>query len=248
MTDDTLDQDQLRNLAARTAQLPREIDPPADAWAGIKAAIESPQPIAQSPIAPAFWQRPAFLAAAALLLVAGSSAITAIALGDRQNAASADRPAQVAGSQGGPSIGGPSQADPAVTGSVPGPEAATVATNDRPPVGAGETPAAPDPSATGALASGSATPSTLAEFTLLENDYISSANRLAALLESDQMMLSDRTIAKMKESLRVIDAAILEARRALAEDPANRQLIEMLSTTYNQKIDLLRRTTEMGRS
>ena len=210
MTDDTLDQDQLRELAARTAQLPREIEPPADAWAGIKAAIESPQPIAQSPIGPAFWQRPAFLAAAALLLVAGSSAITAIALGDRQAVTPANSPAQVAD--------------------------------------AGETPAAPDAPSTGSLASGSATPSTLAEFTLLENDYISSANRLAALLESDQMMLSETTIAKLKESLRVIDAAILEARRALAADPANRQLIEMLSTTYNQKIDLLRRTTEMGRS
>ena len=248
MTDDTLDQDQLRELAARTAQLPREIEPPADAWAGIKAAIESPLPIAQFPVAPAFWQRPAFLAAAALLLVAGSSAITAIALGDRQGATPGSAPAQVAGSQNGREVGASPQADPAITGSKARPGAGTVATNDMPPSSAGETPDAPDAPSTGSLASGVATPSTLAEFTLLENDYISSANRLAALLESDQMTLSERTIAKLKESLRVIDAAILEARRALAEDPANRQLIEMLSTTYNQKIDLLRRTTEMGRS
>ena len=105
MTDDTLDQDQLRDLAARTAQLPREIEPPEDAWAGIKAAIESPQPIAQSPGAPAFWQRPAFLAAAALLLVAGSSAITAIALGGRQAATAAGGEAQVAASQDGAASG-----------------------------------------------------------------------------------------------------------------------------------------------
>jgi hypothetical protein len=91
-------------------------------------------------------------------------------------------------------------------------------------------------------------PATLAEFTKQENEYISSANRLSAILESGQMQLSPRTIAKLKESLRVIDAAILEARAALADDPGNRQVIEMLSTSYNQKLDLLRRTTEMGRS
>jgi hypothetical protein len=197
MTDDTLDQDQLRELAARAAQLPREIEPPAEAWAAIKSAIETPLPVSRSRTAMAFWQRPAFLAAAALLLVAGSSAITAVALGGRNAVAADAEPEQVA----------------AVSASI-----------------------------------ADTTPSSLAEFTLIENDYISSANRLAALLESDQMMLSEQTVAKLKESLRVIDAAILEARRALAADPANKQLMEMLSTSYNQKIDLLRRTTEMGRS
>ena len=48
--------------------------------------------------------------------------------------------------------------------------------------------------------------------------------------------------------MRVIDAAILEARQALAQDPSNRELMEILSTTYTQKIDLLERSAEMGRS
>jgi len=47
--------------------------------------------------------------------------------------------------------------------------------------------------------------------------------------------------------VRTIDEAILEARNALARDPANKMLIEMLSGTYRQKVDLLRRTTEMTR-
>ena len=194
MTDDRLEEDQLRDLAARTARLPREIEPPADAWAAIRAAMDAPGHGAT----PRIWPRPSFLAAAALLLVAGSSAITAIAI-DR----AAARHGRDSASSGAP--------------------VASV----RPAAG---------------------TPATLAEFSIRENDYISSANRLSAMLESEQMQLSPRTIAKLKESLRVIDAAILEARRALAEDPGNRQLIEMLSTSYSQKLDLLRRTTEMGRS
>jgi hypothetical protein len=91
-------------------------------------------------------------------------------------------------------------------------------------------------------------PSTLTEFAAIETDYIGTANRLSAAIESGDTQLSPETIAKLRESLKIIDAAIVEARRALAADPANKTLIEMLSTSYDQKIDLLKRTTEMGRS
>lgn len=234
MTDDTLDQDQLRELAVRTAQLPREIDPPADAWASIKASIEAPQ----KTVAMAFWQKPAFLAAAALLLVAGSSIVTAVALGnrDRDAAPAVAREAE--------------RNEPTTVAAIPVESVAV----DRPAIVA----SAPDPvpaerelapsRVTEVTGPGPGIPATLAEFTKQENEYISTANRLSAILESGQMALSPRTIAKLKESLRVIDAAILEARAALAEDPGNRQVIEMLSTSYNKKLDLLKRTTEMGRS
>lgn len=91
-------------------------------------------------------------------------------------------------------------------------------------------------------------PSTFAEFVSVENDYISTANRLSTLLESERMTLSPETVAKLKKSLDVIDAAILEARRALAADPSNKVIIELLNTSYSQKLDLLQRTTEMGRT
>ena len=187
MTDDTLDENDLRDLRARIARLPREIDPPADAWGAIKAQLESP-PVR----AIAFWQRPAFLLAASLLLVASSSLITAVAL-----------------SRGVPEARVAAE-------SISQPQAAS--------------------------------PATLAEFTRSENDYISAANRLSATIESDQVQFAPETIEKLKESIRVIDGAILEARRALAADPANAQLMEMLSTSYSQKLDLLERTAEMGRS
>ena len=186
MTDDTIDQDKLRELLARTAQLPREIEPPVDAWLAIRSAIEAP---AKPRVA--VWQRPVFLLAASLTLVAASSLVTAVALSreDAEPSLAIERP----------------------------------------------------------IPSGSA-PTSLAEFTARENQFISASNRLTSIIESGEVQLTPQTIEKLKESVRVIDAAILEARRALAEDPANTQLMEMLSTSYTQKVDLLERTAQMGRS
>lgn len=186
MTEDSIDKDKLRDLLQRTAQLPRDIEPPAEAWAAIRGEVES-----RRKARIAFWQHPAFLIAASLVLVAASSMLTATLLGPRDSV----QPGQTSGS----------------------------------------------------LAS-NGTPATLAEFTVVENQYINTANQLSAMLETDRVQLSAETIDKLKESLRVIDAAILEARAALAQDPANRQLIEMLTTSYSQKVDLLKRSTEMGRS
>jgi hypothetical protein len=88
----------------------------------------------------------------------------------------------------------------------------------------------------------------LAQFTALENDYIATVNQLTAVLDSRQSDLSPETVAKLRESVRVIDAAIIEARRALAQDPSNKDLMEMLAASYTQKVDLLKRTTAMGES
>jgi anti-sigma factor RsiW len=90
--------------------------------------------------------------------------------------------------------------------------------------------------------------SALAEFTIQENDYLKTASALADVLERQQASLSPETVAQLRKSLRVIDDAILEARNALARDPANRVIVEMLKASYAQKIDLLRRTTEMSAS
>ena len=91
------------------------------------------------------------------------------------------------------------------------------------------------------------TPANLAAFTVEENNYLRTASILQELLDSQQGLLAPETTAQLRASLRTIDEAILEARNALARDPANRVLIEMLSASYRQKVDLLRRTTEMTR-
>jgi hypothetical protein len=91
------------------------------------------------------------------------------------------------------------------------------------------------------------TPASLAAFTIEENNYLRTASMLQDLLDQQQDALAPETVAQLKASLRTIDEAILEARNALARDPANKMLVEMLSASYRQKVDLLRRTTEMTR-
>jgi hypothetical protein len=196
MTEDSGDSEMLRELQRETAKLPREIAPPEEAWKKIKAQIDmEAQLVATMPMHSrerAFWQRPAFLAAAALLLVAGASLMTALMLGRRMVANTAS-------------------------------------------------PVAIQPSAPQADAA-------LAEFSAREKDYITVSKQLSEIIESGKTELTPETIAKLKQSLSVIDGAIAEARRALAADPGNKTLIELLSASYNQKVDLLRRTSAMGES
>jgi anti-sigma-K factor RskA len=101
--------------------------------------------------------------------------------------------------------------------------------------------------AVAAATSGDSVPATLAAFTVEENNYLRTAAILQDLLDQQEGALAPETVAQLKASLRTIDEAILEARNALARDPANKMLVEMLSASYRQKVDLLRRTTEMTR-
>ena len=105
---------------------------------------------------------------------------------------------------------------------------------------------APRNSASSAGASGEL-PATLVAFTLEENNYLRTASMLQNLLDQQQDVLAPQTVVQLRTSLRTIDEAILEARNALARDPANKLLVEMLSASYRQKVDLLRRSTEMTR-
>jgi hypothetical protein len=194
MTDDTIDEAKLRDLMNEVSSLPTSIEPPADAWAKIRAEITQKTDLTDLNRI-RFWQRPVFLAAAALLLIAGSSAVTAIAINRRGISVSREAARQVA-----------------------------------------------------AVADTNTGPSSLAQFTVVESDYLRAVNDLSATLESEQDSLSPETIAKLRASIKVIDAAILEARNALAADPANKTLIQMLAKSYEQKVDLLKRTTEMARS
>jgi len=192
MSEEELDQEMLRLLAKQTAALPREIEPPADAWNRIRDEIESDRVVAiDSHRSSRWWQRPAFLMAAGLTLVAVSSYTTSMIIYGRVHE--------------GPVM--------SITGAAP------YGTN-----------------------------ASLAQFTLMENGYIETANRLTEILDSNKNDLAPETVAKLRESVRVIDSAILEARRALAADPSNKALMEMLMASYSQKVDLLKRSTEMGQS
>jgi anti-sigma-K factor RskA len=185
----------LKRILARAAELPKSIEPPADAWSNIRSVISRDEsavraniPVSRSGI----WQRRYVLAAAAILVAVLSSAGTALYMKGHYSGARSS---------------------------------GAVANNS----------------------SAEATPATLAAFTLEENNYLRTASMLQDLLDQQEASLAPETVAQLKASLRTIDEAILEARNALARDPANKLLVEMLSASYRQKVDLLRRTTELTR-
>ena len=185
----------LNRILARAADMPKSIDPPAEAWSNIRAAIERDKDAVAShdrSSTPGFWRRSYALAAAGILVAILSSAGTAVYMSSR---------------------------------SVDGSSARSAASNT----------------------TSGATPASLAAFTIEENNYLRNVAVLQDLLDQQEALLAPETVAQLKASLRTIDEAILEARNALARDPANKMLIEMLSGTYRQKMDLLRRTTEMTR-
>ena len=184
----------LKRILARAADLPKSIDPPAEAWSNIRSAIERDEKAVRMHSARSydFWRRPYLLAAAAVLVAVLSSAGTALYLSGRGSGAQGSHP-------------------------------------------------------TASNSGADATPATLAAFTIEENNYLRTAAILQDLLEQQEGSLAPETVAQLKASLRTIDEAILEARNALARDPANKMLVEMLSATYRQKVDLLRRTAEMTR-
>jgi anti-sigma-K factor RskA len=185
----------LKGILARAADLPKSIDPPADAWSNIRTAILREENAAASHsavVSRRWWRRPLILAAAAAAVVAVlSSTITVAYMNSR----------------------------------APSREASTL------PERQGD----------------STTPATLAAFTVEENNYLRTAAALQDLLDQQETALAPETVAQLKASLRTIDEAILEARNALARDPNNKLLIEMLSANYKQKVDLLRRSTEITR-
>ena len=79
----------------------------------------------------------------------------------------------------------------------------------------------------------------------VDADYQAVIRELDESLAQRRAQLSPETIAKVEASLGVVDRAIGEARRALAADPANRDLVDLLAASYERKLELLRRASEL---
>jgi anti-sigma-K factor RskA len=185
----------LKRILARAAELPKSIDPPADAWSNIRSAISRDESAVKGDSTfsrSRLWQRRYVLAAAGILIAVVSSVGTTLYMNTRYST-------------------------PRNSGGVAN------------------------------SSSGEGTPATLAAFTIEENNYLRTASMLQDLLDQQEASLAPETVAQLKASLRTIDEAILEARNALSRDPANKLLVQMLSASYRQKVDLLRRTTELTR-
>lgn len=67
--------------------------------------------------------------------------------------------------------------------------------------------------------------------------------RLQALVRQQGSVLDPTTTAIIENSMRIIDSALVEARAALARDPASRFLNEQVDKTLEKKLELLRSVT-----
>lgn len=81
----------------------------------------------------------------------------------------------------------------------------------------------------------------------VEAEYAAASRDLVAALDSARVRLSPGAVATIERSLHIIDAALLETRQALAQDPGNAALSELVVAAWRQKLDLLRRATEMSK-
>jgi hypothetical protein len=75
--------------------------------------------------------------------------------------------------------------------------------------------------------------------------YDAAVADLQSVLEGGRDRLDPRTVQVLEESLGTIDAAIEDARRALAADPANERLNTYLAGTRQRKLELLREATDI---
>jgi putative zinc finger protein len=83
-------------------------------------------------------------------------------------------------------------------------------------------------------------------FRQTELEYNRTIDELELAVNTQRGQLTPETIRTVDRSLAVIDSAIAEARAALVADPNNRMLVDLLSSSYQRKLDLLRRTSELG--
>ena len=83
-------------------------------------------------------------------------------------------------------------------------------------------------------------------FRRTESEYLRTIAELRATLRSHRDVLRPETIAVVEHSLSVVDTAIEEARAALLNDPSNATLVDLLTASYERKVDLLRRAADLG--
>jgi anti-sigma factor RsiW len=74
----------------------------------------------------------------------------------------------------------------------------------------------------------------------MERRYTAEVEDLQRALQQNRDRLAPETVRIMEENLRIIDAAIQEARGALADDPQSSMLGELLRSAYQRKLDLLK--------
>jgi hypothetical protein len=85
-----------------------------------------------------------------------------------------------------------------------------------------------------------------ASFRRAEGEYLRTIDELRSTLQVQRAVLKPETVATVEHSLSVVDLAIEEARQALLNDPSNQTLLDLLTASYERKLDLLRRAADLG--
>ena len=70
--------------------------------------------------------------------------------------------------------------------------------------------------------------------------------QMRQMVTTERSRLDTGTVRILEKNLAIIDSAIAEARRALAQDPSNNYLNHHLADTMRRKADLLRRASALG--
>ena len=71
---------------------------------------------------------------------------------------------------------------------------------------------------------------------------------LRRTLDEQRATLSPATLHVIEKAVATCDTAIAEARAALAADPANQSLLQILSAQFEHKVELLQRATQLSSS
>jgi hypothetical protein len=79
-----------------------------------------------------------------------------------------------------------------------------------------------------------------------DTEYDAAVADLQRALQSGRGQLDPATVKVVQENLAIIDQAVDEARRALAEDPSNSDLGGYLLETRRRKLDLLRHAASLA--
>jgi hypothetical protein len=180
---DTERPDDPSGLDARLQQLPREIEPGRDLWAGIESRLE--------PRAAVDRRRPAWLwqAAAAVLLVAGSSLLTATLMNERRDDGTMAASSAVETVQAMPIAFGPGKR--------------------------------------------------------LDPEYLAARRQLTAVLDERMASLPASTRAKLEASLGELRRAAEQINVALAEQPDDPLLQELLLATYQDELAVLANVNQL---
>jgi hypothetical protein len=82
------------------------------------------------------------------------------------------------------------------------------------------------------------------DFHATEVGYRQAADELERTLQAHRKQLGEPVFKVIEQNIRIIDQAISESQAALASDPRNQRVAELLWASYEKKIDLLQRAAE----